>query len=425
MTEAQTKTGVNLMALFIIIPTVIVVLAAIFILAGRREAPPMTLPPQKVILGQVETRDIVDRREYIAVVEADKIVDLRARVSGFLVAKNFEDGDEVKEGQLLFQIEPDQYQAILDNAEANVLSAQAQFDRSSLDFNRTTDLYIKKTSPKSDYDRAKADYEMAQAALMSAKAGQTEARLNLNYAAVKAPFDGAISDTPYSEGSLLSLESGVLATVVSVDPILVTFGISDKIITEQVKAGSTDGETIHDWHVRLRLAPDYEYPQAGRFTYVAPIVDSQTDTVKFKATFQNKDKILRPGQIVTAMVERINPVQKLVVPKEAVLTDAQGNYMLVPKEAPADPQAPGSKPGLVSEARRVTVDSTDALEKEYVIVDGLKEGDQFIAKGLMSMGATLRSGAQIVVETAEEAAAGQEPGAAAPENQPAGEEGSK
>ena len=403
MTEAQTKTGINLMALFIIIPAAIIVLAAIFILVGRREAPPMALPPQKVVLGTAEARDIVDRREYVAVMEADNIVDLRARVSGFLVAKKFKDGDAVKAGQLLFQIEPDQYKAILDNAEANVLSAQAQLDRTTLDFNRTTDLYHKKTSPKSDYDRAKADYEMARAALMSAQANRTEARLNLDYASIKAPFDGTISDTPYSEGSLLDMESGVLATVVSVDPILVTFGVSDKIITDSIKDDASQANTLEGWQVRLRLGPDHEYPEVGHFTYMAPMVDAQTDTVKFKASFQNAAKILRPGQIVTALVERVQPERKLVVPKEAVLTDAEGNYMLIPKEAPADPKNPDSKAGLTADTRRVTIDSLDALEKEYVIVDGLKEGDKFIAKGLMSMGATLRQGAAIVVETGEEA----------------------
>ncbi len=236
-------------ALYIGIPAVIVLLAAIFILAGRRQAPPVAFPPQQVILGTVEARDIVKRSEYVAVMEADDIVDLRARVSGFLISKNVQDGALVKAGQLIFQIEPDQYQAQVDNAEADVLSAQAQFDRTSLDFNRTRDLYRKNTSPKSDYDRSKADYEMAQAALDSAKAQLTKARLDLGYASIRAPFDGRISDTPYSEGSLLSPESGVLARVVSLDPILVTFGISDKVITAAQKEDLRKHGTLDDWQV--------------------------------------------------------------------------------------------------------------------------------------------------------------------------------
>lgn len=396
----DTKPGVSsgkLITLFIAIPTLIVLLAVIFIMVGQKKPPPPVMPPQQVILGQVEARDITESREYVAIMESDNNVELKARVSGFLVAKDFEDGDQVKEGQLLFQIEPDQYQAVLDNAEANVLSAQAQFDRATLDFNRTTDLYHKKTSPKSDYDRAKADYEVNQAALLSAVASRTQARLNLQYAAIKAPFDGQISDTPYSVGSLLGPESGVLAAVVSADPILVTFGISDKIITDAQRKDMADQQTIDDWQVRLRLSSGKYYDQIGRFTYIAPTVDPQTDTLKFKAKFANPAKILRPNQIVTAVVERVKPERKLMVPKEAVLTDADGNFVYMPKEAPANPNQPKSPAGLVAEMRRVTLESGDTLVREYIIAEGLKEGESFILKGLMSGGATLRPGAPIKV----------------------------
>lgn len=265
--------GGKLIALFIAIPVLIVLLAGIFILVGQRQAPPMAMPPQQVILGQVEARDITESQEYVALMESDNIVELKARVSGFLVAKNFKDGDQVKGNQLLFQIEPDQYQAVLDNAEGAVLSAQAQLDRATLDFNRTADLYRKNTAPKSDFDKAKAEYEVSQAAVMSAIASRTQARLNLQYASIKAPFDGQISDTPYYVGSLLGPESGVLATVVSVDPILVTFGISDKIITDAQRKDMADQGTIDDWQVRLRLSSGNYYDQIGRFTYIAPTVD--------------------------------------------------------------------------------------------------------------------------------------------------------
>ncbi|MDR1043789.1 MAG: efflux RND transporter periplasmic adaptor subunit [Candidatus Adiutrix sp.] len=395
----------KLMPLFVGIPAFIVLVAVIFIVAGRREAPHLTMPPQKVVLGTVEARDITDTLEYVAVMEADNMVDLRARVAGFLVAKNFEDGDLVRDRQVLFQIEPDQYQALVDNAEGNVLSAQAHLDLATLDFNRISDLYRKNTSPKSDFDKAKADYEMAQAALMSAKATLAQSRLNLGYASIKAPFDGQASDTPYSEGSLLGPDSGVLATVVSVDPILATFGISDKIITAAHKENLAQDQTLSDWQVRLRLGPDNYYPEPGQFSYVSPTVDPKTDTVKFKAKFKNPDKILRPGQIVTAVMERTNSERRLVVPKEAVLTDPDGNYMLMPKETPADPKVPGSRPGLVAEARRITLESGDALDKEYIVKDGLSEGEKFILKGLMSAGAMLRPGAAITVAEPEAAPA--------------------
>lgn len=414
MTEALKLSEKRLKILLIAIPSVIIILAVFFIFAGQKKPPAVAMPPQQVILVEVESQEITEAREYLAVIEADQIVDLLARVSGFLVTKPFKEGDLVDRGQLLFQIEPDQYQAELENAEANVLSAQAQFDRATLDFNRTSDLYRKNTSPKSDFDKAKADYETSLANLMSANAAQTKARLNLQYASVKAPFAGLISDTPYSVGSLLSLDSGVLAQVVSIDPILVTFGISDKIITAAQKQEGGQAYSLDDWQVRLRLAPDNYYRHIGKCIYASPIVDPQTNTVKFKAKFINPDRILRPGQIVTVVMERTNPDKRLVLPKEAVLTDRDGNYVLMPKEMPADPKNPGSQPVTVAEARRVTLEDSDMLDKSYIIKDGLKEGEKVITKGLMSGGATLRVNAPVSISRPEAKAADDRP-----QNQPA------
>lgn len=414
MTEALKLSEKRLKILFIAIPSVIIFSAVLFIFAGHKKPPAVTMPPQQVILVKVESQEITEAREYLAVIEADQIVDLLARVSGFLLAKPFKEGDLVARGQLLFQIEPDQYQAELENAEANVLSAQALLDRATLDFNRISDLYRKNTSPKSDFDKAKADYETALATLMSANAARTKARLNLQYASIKAPFTGLISDTPYSVGSLLSLESGVLAQVVSIDPILVTFGISDKIISAAQKKEKGKAYSLDEWQVRLKLAPDNYYQHIGKFSYASPIVDPQTDTVKFKAKFINPDRILRPGQIVTVVMERTSPDKRLVLPKEAVLTDRDGHYVLMPKEMPADPENPASPPVTVAEARRVALEENDLLDKSYIITGGLKEGEMVIAKGLMSGGATLRANSPVSVSQPEAKAADERP-----QNQPA------
>ena len=151
----------------------------------------------------------------------------------------------------------------------------------------------------------------------------------------------------------------MLATVVSVDPILVTFGVSDKVISAAQRANLSNPSTLSDWQVRLRIGPDEYYDQVGTFSYVAPTVDPQTDTIKFKAKFKNPDKLLRPGQIVTAVVERVQPQRKLLVPKEAVLTDTDGNFVYVPKEVPADPEVPGSQPGPVAHVRPVPAPGAD------------------------------------------------------------------
>lgn len=378
--------------LFVILPVAVVALAAIFIILGFfRRAPQMAMPPQGVILAEATLKEMAGASEFVAQTEADSSVDLLARVSGFLVAKGFKDGDVVRKNQVLFQIEPDQYQSQVESAEAKLLSAQAQLDRASLDFRRITDLYNKKTSPKSDYDSAKASFEVATGEVMSAQAALTQARLNLDYASIKAPFAGRVSDTPFSEGALLGPESGVLATLVSLDPIQVSFGVSDKAMASiRTIHGYDKAEGMGDWQVRLRLSNGQVYDRIGRLTYVAPLVDPKTDTVKMKATFPNPDHVLYPNQIVTAIVERARPIKRVTVPQEAVLTDDEGNFVLMPKAVDGE-----NGPTYVAEARRVTTDGEAGAD--YVIKEGLAAGDKVIVKGLMSGGAALADGAAIRV----------------------------
>jgi len=368
-----------------LLPAGVVLLALVAILAGRRHPQPMSMPPQVVVLAEAQARSLIETWEYAAQLEADRIVDLKARVSGFLIHKNFTAGDQVKKDQVLFQIEPDNYQALLDMAQAEVRSARAQFDRATLDFNRISDLYRKNTSTKSDFDSSKASFEVAAAQLKSAEARETQARLNLDYASIKAPFDGRISDTPYSEGSLLSPESGVLATVVSTDPVLAVFGLPSRAAAEIFQRD--DAWYAASWLARLKLAPDVYYPKAGRLVYLSPTVDAQTDTVKLKARFENPDDVLRPGQIATAVLEGAQPRRRLLVPKAAVLTDPEGRYVLTVREA-------SKGAGLVAERRPVVLDRGE-LDQEYFIREGLEAGDKFIIKGLMSGGATLRPGSPV------------------------------
>lgn len=383
--------------LFIIIPLAIAGVAVLFILFGfLRTAPPMAMPPQAVILGAVESREINTSTEYVGRLEAEQSVILQPRVSGYLQSKNFADGDMVKKGQVLFQIEPDQYQALVEAAEGAALSAQAQLDKASLNFTRIRDLYNKRTSPKSDYDSSKADFEVAQAAVMSAQASLKEARLNLGYASILAPFDGRISDTPFSVGAFLSPEIGPLAQVVSLDPIQVVFGVSDKVIAS-LRGSSLNQDNADQWQVRLRFSNGAIYEEAGKLSYVAPVVNPQTDTVGFKAKFNNPGNLLAPNQIVTAILEKVNPARRLIVPKEAVLTDTDGNFVYLPKQA---------ENGFVSEMRRVKTDGE--LDREYIIAEGLSEGEKIIVRGLMSGGATLAAGAPIQI-VPEEGAEGASP----------------
>jgi membrane fusion protein (multidrug efflux system) len=354
------------------------------------------MPPQRVVLAKVVTGPANNTLRAIGLVEADMAVDLKARVSGFLLERTFKEGDRVKEGQVLFRIEPEQYQAALSAAQADVASATAQMDRATLDYNRIRDLYQKKSSPKSDFDNASAALDVARATLQAASARLEQAALNLEYTTVKAPFDGEIGDTPFSEGTLLGPESGVLARVVKADPVEVTFGLSDKVMASSRLGdprSGLPGGSVANLVPRLIINDRDYYKLDGQITYVAPEVDHQTDTIKLKSSFPNPDGALAPGQSVIVSLEPKNPLQVLLIPKNSVMTAQGESYVYV--------TAPGPDGGLVSQTRQVKIGIE--FDEGYEVLEGLSEGDEIISLGLMSAGARLRPGAPVQVVEPEDA----------------------
>jgi membrane fusion protein (multidrug efflux system) len=400
--------------IFVLIPLIIVGLAAVVIGLGfLRTTPQMAPPPQRVRVEEIKTVSATSILKAVALVEASESVDLKARVSGFLIGKDFVEGGEVKAGQILFRIEPDQYQAAVISAEANVTSAKAQLDKATLDFNRAKDLYNKRSSPKSDFDNAQASLDVATAAHQAAMASLSQAKLNLDYATIKSPFDGYISDTPFSVGSIVGPESGALATVVAKDPVEVSFGLSDKVMSG-VRLGNErsglPGSRIENVRPRLLLGSDTYYDTDGEFTYVAPQVDRHTDTVRFKVRFKNPKDILAPGQSVVVSLEPIEPRQVLMLPKSALMTAGGSSFVYVPT-----PVENGGE-GLVASMRPVTVGSE--FPEGFEILSGLSAGEKVIIEGLMSQGARLRPGAPVaIVEPTDDSGAPQ--GGPAPDGEAA------
>jgi membrane fusion protein (multidrug efflux system) len=377
--------------IFVLIPLIIVGLAAAVIGMGFLRTNPQIAPqPQKVRVTEIKSVGAISTLKAVALVEANESVDLRARVSGFLTGKYFEEGAEVKAGQVLFRIEPDQYQAAVTSAMADVNSAQAQLDKATLDHTRVQDLFAKRSAPKSDLDNAQASLDVAKASLQAARARLSQAKLNLDYTTIKAPFDGFISDTPFSVGSLVGPESAALATVVGKDPVEVSFGLSDNVMAA-VRLGEErsglPGSRIENVRPRLLLGSSY-YEHDGEITYIAPQVDRQTDTVRFKVRFQNPKGILAPGQSVVASLEPIEPRKVLMLPKPALMTGGGASFVYVPT-------TPEGGQGLVATIRPVTIGSEFA--DGFEVLSGLAEGDTVIVEGLMSQGARLRPGAPIAI----------------------------
>ncbi|MDR1309046.1 MAG: efflux RND transporter periplasmic adaptor subunit [Deltaproteobacteria bacterium] len=378
--------------IFVIIPAIIVALAAAAILFGvLRQIPQAPPAPQQVQLEEIRLLPASSTLRAIGLVEADQSVELKARVSGFLVGKDFEEGKKVKAGQVLFRIEPDQYRSAAASAQADLASAQAQLDKAALDYNRVKDLWAKRSAPKSDFDSAQASLDVATAAAQAAQARLEQAGLNLAYTTVRAPFDGLVSDTPFSVGSLLGPESPTLATVVASDSVEVSFGLSDSVmggLRLGDERGGFPGGRLDNVRPRLLIGGVY-YENDGEISYVAPQVERQTDTIKFKARFDNPRGILAPGQSVVVSLEPVVPRRALILPKAALMTSEGASFVYLAGPAPDGGQ------GLVAVTRPVEIGQE--FEEGFEILSGLAEGERVIALGLMSSGARLRAGSPVEV----------------------------
>ncbi|MDR2351045.1 MAG: efflux RND transporter periplasmic adaptor subunit [Deltaproteobacteria bacterium] len=381
-------------SIFVLIPLIIVGLAALVLLrtflAPRPQMPTMTA---RVTLFEIKETEVKNSYETVGRLEPNLRVDLAARVSGILLEKSFKEGARVKEGDVLFAIEADQYEAALDAAKGGLLTAEAQLKQARLNHDRTRDLFNKRTVSQSEYDDAKAVMEMAEGTLLSAKAQLSQAELNLAHTKVKAPFDGTMSDSPFSAGALVGPTGGVLATIVSTDPVEASFGLSDRLLADlrfgaggsPLPVGRTDSLVA-----RVKINGEYLYPGEGHVAYVSPTVDKATSTVKIKTVFPNPDGLLIPGETAVVILEDSLPRKTIIIPKNSLLqSSSAGSFVYVAAAAP-------DGAGLVAEMRPVTQgrEFPEGLE----ILEGLSPGDKIVNLGLMSGGSMLRPGSPVAVD---------------------------
>ena len=328
------------------------------------------LPPA-VSVRPVVSRQVTETGDFIGRVVAINKVDVVARVPGFIEERNFTEGQDVKKGDLLFRIEQDTYKAAVDQQEANLTKAQANEVNANLQLQRAQTLVKSQNVPQATVDQLAAAEQSARADVLQAKALLEQARINLGYTEIRSPIDGRIGLADYTVGNLVSPASGRLATIVSQDPIYVTFQASeaDIIAYKRRVAASTDKDPHVTIHIKL---PDGSiYPHAGVTNFLDVQVQSETDTVTARATVPNPNKELIPGGIVGVLVERGKPRFALLVPQSAVLLDQAGHYVMV---VDAEKKV---------EQRRVTTGFEQGPDIE--VASGLKEGELIIVDGIQKV----------------------------------------
>jgi RND family efflux transporter MFP subunit len=350
--------------------------------------------PPDVAVAQVEQKDIPIYGEWIGTLDGFTNADVRAQVTGYLLQQGYQEGAFVQKGQLLFQIDPRPFQAVLDQAEgqlaqakASLANAEAVQGRTQLDVNRYTPLAKEEAASQQDLDNAvqnnlaaKATVATAEAAIKTDEAAVETARINLDFTRLVAPIDGIAGQAQLQVGALVSPSSGVVTSVSTVDPIKVYFTVSESEYLDWNKRFPTQtSREAADKSLRLQLilADGSTYPSDGTFYFADRQVNVGTGAIRIAGLFPNPGNILRPGgygRIRTAV-----RVQKdaLLVPQRAV-TELQGGYQVA----------------VVDGENKVsirTVKVGDRVGSQWIILDGLKPGERVVAEGVQK----IRPGAQV------------------------------
>lgn len=331
--------------------------------------------------------DIYSESESAGRVEAKYSVDIVARINGWLQKSYFEEGAKVKKGQTLFLIEPDQYQNLVNTAAANVRQAQASLINAEKELIRANELVKNDYVSKSYYDQALATRDTSKAALDAAKAQLADAKLNLSYTKIVSPVDGKIGKIIITQGNLVNTQTGPIARVVSTSPMYVLFNLkSSEFLKFKKNESAAD---FSNMEVTLKLADGTIYKEVGKIEYIGNEVDKTTGTIDLRATFENKDELLVPGDFVSVVVKSKEPIPTLTVPQSAALNDAHGYYVWT---VDAD-----------NKVVRKDIKVSQEVNKNWVVEEGLEMTDNIVAKGIQS----IRMPGQVVnatplEETAEE-----------------------
>jgi membrane fusion protein (multidrug efflux system) len=337
--------------------------------AAQNEAAPAA-PPPAVTVVTIGEQDMVQSVAFTGRVEAVDKVEVRARVDGFLEQRLFGEGKDVKKGDLLFVIEKAPYEAAVAEAEGALESAKAALARANVEFDRQQSLAKSNVSAQARLDDAVAARDQAKGNLAQLEAKLERARLELGYTNIVSPIDGRIGKSEFSIGSLVGPGSGPLATIVSQDPIYVTFSVTQReilAVCREEARGVCRGEAV----VKVQLADGSFYPANGQISFVDVVVNQGTDAVGIRATFPNPKQALVDGQLVTAVVQSENPELALMIPQTAIQVDQIGTFALV-----------------VNAENKIEVKRIElgpASGTNYVVSKGLAAGDRVVTEGVQKV----------------------------------------
>jgi membrane fusion protein (multidrug efflux system) len=301
------------------------------------------------------------QQNYVGHIQSPQVVNIQARVTGYLVSQNFTDGQAVKKGDLLYIIEPPPYQALVAQAQAALAQAQAQAHAALLTLQRAQALLHTAAGQQSSVDLAEATYLSDQAAVQSAQAQLQTAQINLGYTQIRSPLAGVIGATAVNVGNVVGPQSGVLATIVAEDPMYVDFSLP---MVDALK----DRAQASQMAVQVQLPDGATYAHTGHVDFIGNQVTQSTDTLAWRASIPNPDHALTDGEFVTVTLRAKQAQSRILIPLAALITDQLGDYVLE------------VGPGNIVTRHNVTLGPQSNTTVQ--IRSGIAPGDKIITEGI-------------------------------------------
>lgn len=346
--------------------------------AGKEGAAPQRPAPQ-VLVERLAAQDIPLTKTFVGHVEGLNSAEVRAQVSGILKKRLFRDGESVRAGQVLFEIDPAPYQAVADQAASRVASIRSRLANAKRDLDRAVPLAERKSISQRDRDAVQTEYESAQAGLAEAEAALRSALIDLDLTRVKAPLAGFASMALHTEGSLITAGSpeSLLTTIYGMDSVQVVFSVSDAQV-RKIKRVVASGRAAMNKTVPARLTIDagLDYAHEGAMVFGNPVISRETGCMIAKANFPNPDKELLPGQVVRITLDLLTFKGAIAVPEHAVLQGREGAAVIVVGD------------GDIASFRSIEV--LTRVDHSVLIGSGLEAGERIIVEGVNKVGPGMR-----------------------------------
>ena len=353
-----------LVLLVIIVPIVYNKLAGTVMGLIQRQA---MMQPKEVVVIEPQTEEVNISVESTGRVEAKYSVDVIARVSGFLLKKYFKEGDFVKKGQLLFQIDPKEYQLEVNNSQAAVNQYGALLKNAQQELNRANALIKEDLISHSDVDQSLATRNSNRALLDSARQKLELARVNLSYTRIHSPIDGRIGKVKITEGNYVDATSGSLVNISSMNPVYVTFSLRSQDFVKLLKAS----DKFKDVQVKAQFDNGVTYDKIGKIDFVDNQIDQNSGSVQMRAVFDNSKGWLVPGDYMKVTLIAPKKVEYMTVPQACAKGDAMSGYYVWTVED--------------GKAVRKDIKVSDDINNNWVVDSGLDKSDQVIVSGIQNI----------------------------------------